>query len=371
MNEVADLKKTPLHDLHVAAGARMSPFAGFSMPVQYSGIVEEHLAVRKAAGLFDVSHMGEVIVSGPEAVPFLQWLVVSDVASMNDGRALYTTMCLPDGGIVDDLLVYRLSHDRYMLVINAGNASKDVAWITAQAEDFDVECEDVSEITALLALQGPATAAILGKVAPEIRLDEIRYYHFALDVEIAGAKNLILSRTGYTGEFGVEIYCAPSQAAELWDTLLEAGRIDGLVPAGLGARDTLRLEAGMALYGNDLDETVNPIEAGLERLVRFEKDDFLGRDALLAVKRDGPRRRLVGFVMDERGIPRHGYELVYGGAVVGTVTSGSQSPILQKGIGLGYVSDEPYLTAVNAPIGVLVRGRALAAHVARPPFHKN
>ncbi len=366
-----ELKRTPLYELHLHRGARMVPFAGYQMPIQYSGIVEEHLAVRQAAGLFDVSHMGEVYVSGPQALEFIQRLVTNDASSLYDGRAMYTVMCREDGGIIDDLLVYRFAADRYMLVINASNIEKDVAWIREQAKQHDVEIDDASDRTALIALQGPATPRILERLVLSPTIDSLKYYHFAPDATVAGREQLIVSRTGYTGEVGVEIYCSPEDAVELWSAMLEQGTDLGLIPAGLGARDTLRLEAGLPLYGNDLDESTNPIEAGLSWLVKPNKGEFIGRDALQQVIQNGPTRKLVGIVMDERGIPRAGYELLKGDEVVGHVTSGTQSPILQKGIALGYVRNDEDLTVPNAPILVAVRGKALAAHVAKPPFHKN
>lgn len=365
------LKRTPLHEQHLALGARMVPFAGFDMPVQYSGIVHEHLAVRKSAGLFDVSHMGEVYVQGGEALQFVQHLVTNDASALTDGRAMYTVMCREDGGILDDLLVYRVNADRYMLVLNAANVAPDVRWIETRARDFDVAVEDVSDATALLALQGPATGPILDAAGVGGFLDATPYYHFRDGVTIGGAAGVLVSRTGYTGELGVEIYTAADDAPRVWNALLAAGARHHLVPAGLGARDTLRLEAGFALYGNDIDETTHPYEAGLGWLVKLEKGEFIGRDALQVVRRDGFRRRLIGFVMDERGVPRRGYPLGSDGRIVGQVTSGSQSPVLQRGIGLGYVENRKELTHPPAPLSVVVRGRPLAAHVEKPPFHKS
>ena len=370
MEQSDALKRTPLYNTHLALNARMMPFAGFSMPVQYRVIVEEHLAVRKAAGLFDVSHMGEVFVSGPQAADFLQWLVTNDVSTLYPGRAMYTVMCREDGGIVDDLLVYCLSDARYMLVINAANTEKDITWMRGHADRFEVALEDASDRIALLALQGPATRTIVDRLHVNPPVDDLKYYHFREGVRLAEQETMVLSRTGYTGEYGIEIYCELDQAPGLWEAIMDAGVDAGLLPAGLGARDTLRLEAGMALYGNELDDETNPVEAGLSWVVKLNKNAFLGREALARIAQEGPVRKLVGFEMDERGIPRHGYELVMGDRVVGHVTSGTQSPLLGRGIGMGYIVNEPPLHEENVPVGVRVRGRVLAAHIVRPPFYK-
>ncbi len=365
------IKHTPLHDVHVALGARMMAFGGFDMPVQYTSIVEEHLAVREAAGLFDVSHMGEVFVRGPRAFDFVQRLVTNDAATLYDGRAMYTVMCTPEGGVVDDLLVYRLAQDRYLLVVNAANVEKDFAWMQAN-NPMQAELVNASDEIALLAVQGPRAVAVVQKLT-DVPLDEIAYYHFVEPPAGAfmGCRNAILSRTGYTGEPGLEIYCEAARAEAVWNALLEAGRDEGLKPAGLGARDTLRLEAGFCLYGNDLTEAINPYEAGLGWITKPDKGDFIGREALLAVKQAGPARRLVGFVMQERGIPRHDYPLLSAeGEEIGVVTSGSQSPVLQQGIGLGYVPNDPAYTTPGALLAVSVRGRAVPARVVKPPFHK-
>jgi aminomethyltransferase len=371
MEAPSNIKRTPLYETHVALGARMMPFGGFDMPVQYSGIIDEHLAVRKAAGLFDVSHMGEVMVRGRHALAFVQQLVTNDVARLTDGRALYTVMCRPDGGIIDDLLVYRLHEEAYMLVINAANIEKDVAWMEAH-NPVGATIENVSDEMALLAIQGPKAIAIV-QTLTDRPLDAIDYYHFAEVPPGAflDCQRLILSRTGYTGEPGLEIYCEAEKAETVWHALMEAGAPHGLKPAGLGARDTLRIEAGYCLYGNDITEATNPLEAGLGWLTKLDKGPFIGREALQGIKAEGPTRRLVGFIMDERGIPRHDYPILdAAGAPVGAVTSGTQSPLLERGVGLGYVPNEPAFTDVGNPIAISARGRALAAHVAKPPFHK-
>lgn len=366
------LKTTPLHAAHRALGARMMGFGGFDMPVQYTSIIEEHKAVRTAAGLFDVSHMGEVMVHGPHALDFVQRLVTNDAARLSDGRALYTVMCRPDGGIVDDLIVYRRAEDAYLLVINAANIEKDVAWMEAH-NPMGAALENVSDATALLALQGPDAFAI-ARPFTDVDLDDLTFYHF---VEVTGGafmdcERVLLSHTGYTGERGLEIYCAPHDAERIWTTLLDAGADRGLLPAGLGARDTLRLEAGYCLYGNDLTEDTNPLEAGLGWVVKLDKGDFVGRAALQAVKADGPDRMLVGFKIDERGIPRPGHDILDpDGHVIGTVTSGSQSPMLGRGIGLGYVPNASGYTEPGRPLRIDAGRRTLDAVVVTPPFHRD
>lgn len=368
----SSLKHTPLHDRHLALGARMMGFAGFDMPVQYSGIIDEHRTVRQAAGLFDVSHMGEVLVQGPHAFDFVQHLVTNDAARLYDGRAMYTVMCTPDGGIVDDLLVYRLHEEGYMLVINASNIEGDVAWMQAN-NPMDAELTDISDQVGLLALQGPRAFDIARRLTGAFDPAMLKFYHFRKMPAGAfmGCEHAILSHTGYTGEPGLEIYCDADRAGAVWDALLEAGADLGLKPAGLGARDTLRLESGFCLYGNDIDTTTNPLEAGLGWLTKLDKGEFIGRAALQAVKDAGPSRRLIGFVMEERGIPRHGCPILApDGTPIGIVTSGSQSPLLGKGIGLGYVPREKQFTEPGASLRIDIRGRHLAARVQRPPFHK-
>jgi len=349
----------------------MTGFAGFDMPVQYSGIVDEHRAVREAAGLFDVSHMGEVFVEGPQAFAFVQHLVTNDASKLFDGRVMYSVMCRPDGGVIDDLLVYRLAEDRYMLVINAANIDKDVAWMQAN-NPMGADLDDASDRTALLAVQGPKSIAIVQQLTEE-PLDTLKYYHFLEPApgSFLGCRQALLSRTGYTGEPGLEIYCEPESAERVWQTVLDAGRDEGLKPSGLGARDTLRLEAGFCLYGNDLTEDTNPLEAGLGWITKLDKDAFIGHEALRRIKETGLQRKLIGFVMEQRSIPRQGYPLLNThGEEIGSVTSGSQSPILQQGIGLGYVANDPAYTAPDATLAVSVRGRPFPARVTAPPFHK-
>jgi glycine cleavage system T protein (aminomethyltransferase) len=358
------LKRTPLYDEHVRLGGKMVPFAGFEMPVQYpTGSTAEHRLVREAAGLFDVSHMGEFTVRGPQALDLVQHLTVNDASHIDVGQAQYSAMCFESGGIVDDLLVYRY-HDRYMLVVNASNLEKDWAWVRRHADGFDVEVEDVSDLTGLLALQGPLARDVLSPLA-SIDLDAVTYYHFA-EGEVGGVPATI-SGTGYTGEDGFELYVAADDAVSLWSILLEAGLASGVAPAGLGARDSLRLEMGYALYGNDLDADHTPLEAGLGWVTKLDKGDFVGRAALVAQKKAGVPRRLVGLELRERGFPRSGYAVFAGGDVVGTVTSGTVSPSLGKGIALGYVPSR--LAAIGTSVQIDARGRLLGAEVVRPPFY--
>lgn len=359
------LKKTPLHDVHVALGGKMVPFAGFHMPVQYpSGITVEHQAVRTKAGLFDVSHMGEFFLRGPQALELIQILTVNDASRLAVGQVQYSAMCLPDGGIIDDLLVYRGS-DYWMLVVNASNKEKDLAWVLSHATEFDVTVEDCSDATALLALQGPKAEAILQPLTAT-PLEEIRYYRFREGV-VAGV-TAVLSRTGYTGEDGFELYVSAESAEPLWHALADAGRGHGLMPAGLGCRDSLRLEMGYPLYGNDLDEQHTPLESGLGWITKLQKGEFIGRTALLTQKEEGIQRRLVGFRLAERGFPRHGYAVVADGAEVGVVTSGVVSPTLGQGIGMAWVPAS--LAEEGTPLGIRIRDKVVAARVTKPPFYQ-
>jgi aminomethyltransferase len=359
------LKRTPLYPAHVAAGARMVPFGGWEMPVQYSGIIEEHRAVRTRVGLFDVSHMGEVDLVGPGAIPLVQRLVTNDVGRVALNQALYTPMCTPEGGIIDDLLVYRLGRDRLMLVLNAANTSEDVAWIREHAAG-DVRITDRTDEIALLALQGPRAQEVLAGLT-QAPLDAIRYYRFLDGVEVAGRRALV-SRTGYTGEDGFELYVDARHALHVWEALLDAGRGAGILPAGLGARDTLRLEAGYLLHGNDMDKTVTPLEVGLGWTVKLGKGEFIGAEVLAGQKDAGLARRLVGFILRERLIARHGFPLRQNNQVLGRVTSGSFGPTVEKSIGLGFVPPEH--AEPGRPIAVEIRGRAVEGTVAKLPFYK-
>jgi aminomethyltransferase len=367
------LQTTPLHAAHVALGAKMAPFAGYDMPIQYTGILDEHRAVRTAAGLFDVSHMGEFRVRGPQAEAFVQRLVTNDAAALVDGKAMYAVLCHESGGAVDDLLVYRLGPDHFLLVVNASNRGKD--WDHAQgvlAEGrFEAEMTDESDRTSLLALQGPKAFEIF-EAATGMDASHIPYYHFeeAAPGAVVGAQHAIVSHTGYTGEKGLELYVENEAAEAVWNAILAAGEAHGLRPAGLGARDTLRLEAGYCLYGHELTDETTPLEAGLGWVVKPDAKEFVGREALVAQKAAGVPRRLVGLVCDGRGLPRDGFTVTdEAGAPVGTVTSGSQSPVLGTGVALALVENRPDLTAAGTRLAIDVRGRPLAATVTKPPFH--
>ena len=358
------LRKTPLHGEHVGLGGKMVPFAGYEMPVQYStGITAEHRAVREAAGLFDVSHMGEFVVRGPDALGLIQRLVINDAATLEVEQAQYSAMCRAGGGIIDDLLVYRFA-DHWMLVVNASNRDKDWEWIAGHAEGLDVQLDDRSDQTVLIALQGPRSRRILALIT-DLDVEAIGYYRFA-DGRVAG-RDAVVAGTGYTGEDGFELYLRADDAIEVWGALLAAGGASGLVPAGLGARDSLRLEMGYALYGNDLDEDHTPIEAGLGWITKLDKGEFSGRAALAAQKDHGVERRLVGIKLKERGFPRPGYEVLENGQPVGVVTSGTVSPSLGVGIALAWVPSR--LAARGSELAINLRGKPVQAEVVRPPFY--
>ena len=356
---------TPLLDRHEALGARIVEFAGWLMPIQYTGILEEHRAVRTAAGLFDLSHMGELIVEGPEAGKALASALVTDPPSLAVGRAHYSMICAPDGGILDDLIVYRLAEDRFMVVANASNARTVSDALTERLAGHRAVLDDQSLATGLVAIQGPASLDILGALT-DLDLGAIRYYGIA-EGTVAGIHALV-ARTGYTGEDGFELFTEVEQAGPLWDAVLAAGRDRGLVPVGLGARDTLRLEAGMPLYGNELDRTTTPFHAGLGRVVKLAKpDDFVGRAALEKVARDGVDRRLVGLVLRERGIARHGYPVLDAAGPTGVVTSGTMSPTLGQAIAMAYVA--PAHVEPGTMLAVEIRGARVAAEVVPLPFY--
>ena len=360
------LKRTPLYECHLEAKARIVPFAGYEMPVQYSGVIEEHRAVRTAVGLFDVSHMGEIEVVGRRALDFVQHVTCNDASKLTVGRAGYNGLMTPRGTFVDDLLVHKMSDERYFLVVNAANKDKDYAYMCAQVAGFDgAEVTDRSDDYAQLAVQGPKALAVLQKLTP-VKLDEIKYYRF-VEGAVDGAE-AIIARTGYTGEDGFEIYIAPSDAPRIWRKLLAAGKEFGIVPTGLGARDTLRFEACMPLYGNDIDDTTTPFEAGLDWIVKLEKGPFLGREALVRQQAEGIRRKLVGFEMTGRGIARHGYPVWAGGREVGLVTSGTHAPTLGKPLGMGYVPVE--VAGSGSKIEVEIRDQKVAAQVVDTPFYR-
>jgi aminomethyltransferase len=359
------IKTTALNDVHIALGAKMVPFAGYSMPVQYSGINTEHEIVRNAVGIFDVSHMGEFILKGPDALDLIQRVTSNDASKLADGKAQYS--CFPNetGGIIDDLIVYRLDEKSYMLVVNASNIEKDWNWIQ-KFNTKNVEMHNISDKTSLLAIQGPKALATLQKLT-EVSLVDIPYYSFARGV-VAGCTNVIISNTGYTGSGGFEIYFENQHAVKLWNEVMKAGEEFGIKPAGLGARDTLRLEMGFCLYGNDIDDTTSPLEAGLGWITKFTKE-FTNSKNLQAQKEQGVSRKLVGFEMIDKGIPRHHYEIKdAAGNAIGTVTSGTQSPSLQKAIGMGYVKKE--FSAEGADIYISVRDKSLKAKVVKFPFLK-
>ncbi len=359
-------EKTPLYETHLKYGGKIVEFGGWLLPVQYGGILAEHKAVREKAGLFDVSHMGEVTVKGPDALAFVQKLVTNDAAQLADTQVQYTPMCYPDGGTVDDLLVYRYGPDDYLLVINAANIAKDWEWMRENSAGFNVQLANISAETAELALQGPAAAAIMAKLTAA-SVGKLGYYWFTPTAEVAG-KKVMVSRTGYTGEDGFEVYCRPADAAFLWEAIMEAGQPFGLVPAGLGCRDTLRFEACMPLYGHELSRDISPVEAGLTRFVKLDKGAFNGREALAAQLQKGPKRKVVGFVLTERGVARAEYPVTADGRRIGTVTTGSYAPTLDKNLGMALV--EAGYAKTGTKFAIEIRGKEVTAEVIPKPFYK-
>jgi len=353
------MKRTPLYDKHINLNARMVEFFGCEMPIQYTGIVEEHNAVRNSCGMFDVSHMGEFILSGENVESFLNKMTINDMTNMNLGDAQYSAMCNENGGIIDDILVYKLE-DQYMLVVNASNLEKDFSWLNKHKPE-DVILNDVSAETGLIALQGPDSRNILQKIV-NVDISQLKFYKII--EHCIDDKRVIIARTGYTGELGYEIYTDTHTIQKCWDSLMETG---GLTPCGLGARDTLRMEMKFCLYGNDIDETTNPIEAGLGWITKAGKADFIGREAVITAKQH-KTRRLIGFEMMERAVPRQGYKIIFQENEIGFVTSGTQSPSLQKGIGLGYVQEGYHRPGTE--IGVDIRGKMKKAIIIKPPFYK-
>ena len=356
-------KNTPLLDRHIELGGNMVTFGGYLLPTYYSGINLEHLAVRSKAGLFDVSHMGEFIISGSDAESFLQKVTVNDVASLSIGQAQYSAMCYANGGIIDDILVYKKKNE-FMLVVNAANNGKDIDWLNSHAKG-DIRIENMSDDIGLVAIQGPRSRNIL-QTLTDSNLTNIQFYHF-VEGRLNG-KKAIISRTGYTGELGFEIYANSDDIGEIWDAIMKAGQDKGLEPAGLGCRDTLRMEMKLALYGNDIDDTTNPIEAGLGWITRLGKTDFMGKKALLEAKAN-IARRLVCLEMTERAIPRQGCPILMNDEIVGIITSGTMSPSLETGIGIGYVN-RPFDKS-GTELLVDIRGRMKSAVVVKPPFYKN
>jgi len=363
---MSQLLRTPLYPVYSEYGAKTIDFGGWDLPVQFSSIKDEHEAVRTKAGLFDVSHMGEVSVKGPDALAYLQKMVTNDVSTLVDGKALYSPMCYPDGGTVDDLLVYKKADHDYLVVINAGNIAKDVEWLQKHVEG-DVEVINISDQVAQLALQGPLAEQVLQKLTT-FPLQEIKFFHFKDQVELNGISALV-SRTGYTGEDGFEIYLDPQDAISLWKAILEAGKEEGVLPCGLGARDTLRFEAKLPLYGQEITADITPIEAGLGFAVKVDKEtDFIGKEVLKEQKENGAPRKLVGIEMIERGIPRHGYPVFVGEQKIGEVTTGTQSPTLKKNVGLALL-DATYAT-IGQEIEVEIRNKPVKAVVVKSPFYK-
>jgi aminomethyltransferase len=359
-------KQTPLYETHIHSGGKIVEFGGWLLPVQYSGIIAEHRAVREKAGLFDVSHMGEVMVEGPGALDYLQRVVTNDVSRLADAQVQYTPMCYADGGTVDDLLIYRYGSGKYMLVINAANIDKDYEWLRQNAAGFHVSVVNKSDDIAQIALQGPLAQTILSRItaAP---LSSIGYYWFLPEAEVAG-KQVMISRTGYTGEDGFEIYCRPEDASALWDALIRAGEADGLLPAGLGCRDTLRFEACLPLYGHELSPQISPLEAGLGRFVKLDKSDFIGKEALVRQQQEGLKRKMAGFILTDRGVARADYPVMAEGRCIGKVTSGSYAPSLDKNLGMALV--ESGYAAGGQGFTIEIRGKQVAAEVIARPFYK-
>lgn len=360
------MKNTALTSTHEALGAKMVPFAGFNMPVQYEGVNAEHETVRNAVGVFDVSHMGEFLIEGEHALALIQKVTSNDASKLTIGKAQYS--CLPNdtGGIVDDLIVYRVKEHTYLLVVNASNIEKDWNWISSK-NDVGATMRDLSDEYSLLAIQGPKAIEAMQSLSSH-DLSAINFYNFIVG-DFAGIEHVIISATGYTGSGGFEIYCKNSEVKQIWDKVFEAGADYGIKPIGLAARDTLRLEMGYCLYGNDIDDTTSPLEAGLGWITKFTKD-FTNSEALKKEKEQGPKRKLVAFELDERGVPRHGYDIVdTNGNKIGEVTSGTMSPSLNKGIGLGYVPT--LFSEIGSKINIQIRKNAIQATVVKLPFYKN
>jgi len=360
------MKNIALNNLHISLGAKMVPFAGYNMPVQYEGVTAEHITVREAVGVFDVSHMGEFLVSGKNALPLLQKVTSNDVSKLAIGDAQYSCFPNTENGIVDDLICYKIKEEQYLLVVNASNIEKDWNWISKYNKDFGADLRDLSDDYSLLAIQGPKAVEAMQSLT-SLDLTAIPFYKFKVG-DFAGIKNVIISATGYTGSGGFEIYCKNSEVEQIWNTVFEAGANFGIKPIGLAARDTLRLEMGYCLYGNDIDDTTSPIEAGLGWITKFTKD-FVNAEALAKQKEEKPQKKLVAFQLDERGIPRHGYDIVdVNGNCIGNVTSGTMSPCLQKGIGMGYVPTA--FAKSGTQIYIQVRKKVIPATVVKLPFYK-
>lgn len=361
-------KHTPLFEYYKANGVKLIDFGGWEMPIQFSGILAEHEAVRERAGLFDCSHMGEIEIAGSEAEGYLNGLLTNDVSAMDIGQAQYNIICYPDGGAVDDIILFKMDEARYLLVCNASNTDKVFAWMQGNNRSAAL-LNNISDSIGLLALQGPAAAKILRELT-DADLDAIGNYHFIADQQVAGIPHVLISRTGYTGEDGFELYLAADRTESLWKKLLTAGETYGLLPCGLGSRDTLRLEAGMPLYGHELSEQINPLAAGLGFAVKTKKThDFIGKTALAAIRESGPAEKIVGFEATERGIPREGYKVFAAeGAEIGIVTSGTQSPTLKKSIGMALLKAEA--AAIGTEIEIEIRNKRIKATIIPKPFYK-
>lgn len=363
--EMEDLKRTALYSAHKRYGGKIIEFAGWELPVQYEGILEEHEAVRNAAGLFDVSHMGEVLILGPQAQDFVQYLVTNDVSSISDNQIIYGLMCYEDGGVVDDILIYKYNTEYFYIVVNASNAEKDYKWMLQNVTGYNVEICNISKEISEIALQGPKSEDILQKLT-ETDLSKLKFFNFMDGVMVEGIKCLV-SRSGYTGEDGFELYTPNENAEKLWDMILEAGKEYGLKPAGLGCRDTLRFEACLPLYGDEISKDISPLEAGLGIFVKLNKSNFIGKDALLRQKEQGLKRKLAGFEMIDRGIPRHGYEVSADGKVIGTVTTGYMAPTLKKSIGLALI-DSKY-SDLDTEINIIIRNKPVRARIISKKFY--
>ncbi|MBS4034807.1 MAG: glycine cleavage system aminomethyltransferase GcvT [Ignavibacterium sp.] len=359
------MKLTKFNQIHKKLGAKMVEFAGYEMPIQYSSIIAEHKAVRNSVGVFDVSHMGEVFVSGKDAEKFVQYITVNDVSKLFTGRVQYSAMCYPDGGIVDDLLVYKISDEHFLLVINASNINKDFKWMN-ENNQFEAKLSNQSDEYSLFAIQGPNALKTLQKLTDkEINLE---YYHFSR-MNISGIE-MIVSRTGYTGELGFELYFKGDEkvAEDLWNKVFDAGEEFNIKPAGLAARDSLRLEMGYCLYGNDIDQTTNPLEAGLGWITKLNKSEFVGQQALLKIKTDGIKRKLVAITSEQKIFPRHGYDISKNGKTIGHITSGTVSPVTEKPIALGYVENE--FSDIGTKINFIIRDKEVPAEIVKLPFVK-
>ena len=358
------MDKTSLYDWHRSNSNNIIPFSGYLLPVYYTSIVDEHLSVRKKAGLFDVSHMGELIVSGKESGKFIQLVTVNDISKLKSGQAQYTAMCDLNGGIIDDIIIYK-KEDAFMMVVNSSNIDKNLQWL----ESVKIECVEIKNISQdcdMIAIQGPSSRKILQSIIKE-DLSLLLFYHFLDKIEISGHE-ILLSRTGYSGELGYEIYCSPGSTNHIWQALIEGGKTDGLVPAGLGCRDTLRLEMNYLLYGNDINQKINPIEAGLSWVTKLDKGHFIGKNKIIE-KSNSLSKCIFSFIMLGKSIPRNGYNIIHNGEVVGNVTSGTMSPSLNQGVGMGYIDIS--CNEIGNKINIDVRGKLKEAQIIKPPFYKN